>query len=223
MTHVTDTTLDNSAPICFNGPMETNEPVVKTCGCGCGVPVKRTYLPGHDARHKAALVLQANQATTRQGCDRAIDQLVARGWAHYAERATLRAYKQRYRGKERHLLADVAVFLVGPDGTHHSRHACGQLTQAAKAAGHNPHPITKLAPQAAITRTRFAPQGWDACPQCTVEHTLDELVEWHECGKQVMLAIYDEIGLTKLGNPKPSHHKHRKQAMRTSRHAQRRR
>lgn len=219
VTHVTDATLDNSATICFNGGMD--QPVHKTCGCGCGEPVKRSYLPGHDARHKAALVMQANQGSTRQACDWAIGQLIAKGWAHYAERATLRQYKQRFRGKERALLASVAIFLVGPDDTHHSRHSCGQLTRAAREAGHHPHPITKLAPQAAIRRTTQAPVGWDACPECTVEHTLDELVEWTELGKQVMLAIYDEIGLTKLGNHKPSHHKHRQQ-MRTSRHAQRR-
>ena len=31
----------------------------KKCGCGCGSPVKGTYLPGHDARHKSALVKAA--------------------------------------------------------------------------------------------------------------------------------------------------------------------
>lgn len=27
------------------------------CGCGCGAAVTRRYLPGHDARHKSALLL----------------------------------------------------------------------------------------------------------------------------------------------------------------------
>lgn len=184
-----------------NGSM-TSEPA-KRCGCGCGAEVVRRYLPGHDARHKAALVRAANVADRRQA-DRAINQLLDLGWAGYADLATLRQYVQRDRGKARQHIADVTTWLVGPNGQHHARHACRVLTATAKAAGHKPNAITKLAPQAAITRTTSAPVGWDICQACTTEHTLDELVEWNEVGKQTILAIYDELGLSKLGNKRPS-------------------
>jgi hypothetical protein len=180
--------------------MEDTTPV-RLCGCGCGAEVARRYLPGHDARHKAALVLATNTAPNRHLADRAIDALIEAGWVGYADLAVLRGYVQRDRGKAKAHIAEVGTWLVGPNGQHHSRHACRTLTASARVAGHL-HPITKLASQAAIQRTTEPPVGWDICQQCTYENTLDEHTEHYEVGKRIVLACYDELGLTKLGNAK---------------------
>lgn len=37
---------------------------IRTCGCGCGAPVVRRYLPGHDAKHKGALTSLAHDEST---------------------------------------------------------------------------------------------------------------------------------------------------------------
>lgn len=48
------------------------------CGCGCGSLVRARYLPGHDARHKSALVRAA-----RSGDDQAHGELVRLGWERF--------------------------------------------------------------------------------------------------------------------------------------------
>lgn len=200
VTNVTNATLDKDSAICFNGSMETTN----SCQCGCGAQVARRYLPGHDARHKAAIVARANdESSTRQACDRAIDELIALGWTRYADMVTLRAYKQRVGRIATTHRADVSTWLVGPDGVHHARHSCKALTASAREVGLI-HGITRLAMQAAITRTTEQPTGWDGCQRCSHENTLDELVEHWDVGRQITLAIYDELGLSKLGNAKPS-------------------
>ena len=45
------------------------------CGCGCGAPVRRRYLPGHDAKHRSRLL-----AETRAGSVPAADELQRLGW-----------------------------------------------------------------------------------------------------------------------------------------------
>lgn len=196
--------LDKSGSVCFNGSMP--EATVTRCGCGCGAEVARRYLPGHDAKHKAALVAAANDATTRQAADRAIDQLIELGWTRYAEAATLRAYQPRRGGRPTTHRNRVAIWLVGPDHTHHARHGCRQLTRTAKAAGLI-NPITGVAMQAAITRVPtsrhlLANMGFDACTECTHEETLDTLTDWVDMGRLLMLAIYDRDGMTRNGNRK---------------------
>jgi predicted nuclease with RNAse H fold len=46
-----------------------------TCGCGCGAPVRRRYLPGHDAKHRSMLLAQM-----RAGNSSAADELQRLGW-----------------------------------------------------------------------------------------------------------------------------------------------
>jgi len=46
-----------------------------TCGCGCGAPVRRRYLPGHDAKHRSRLL-----AEMRGGSGVAADELQRLGW-----------------------------------------------------------------------------------------------------------------------------------------------
>jgi hypothetical protein len=57
----------------------------KTCGCGCGAEVRSRYLPGHDAKHKSALVsrsLEGDRAATRE--------LRKLGWEAHLEKARAR-------------------------------------------------------------------------------------------------------------------------------------
>jgi hypothetical protein len=50
------------------------------CACGCGAAVRRRYLPGHDARHKEALIRRALQGDTTA------DVTLARlGWTKFLE------------------------------------------------------------------------------------------------------------------------------------------
>ena len=44
------------------------------CGCGCGEPVRREFLPGHDAKLRSQLLKQAAAGTS------AADELKRRGW-----------------------------------------------------------------------------------------------------------------------------------------------
>jgi hypothetical protein len=46
-----------------------------TCGCGCGAPARRRYLPGHDAKHRSRLL-----AEMRAGSGPAADELQRLGW-----------------------------------------------------------------------------------------------------------------------------------------------
>jgi predicted nuclease with RNAse H fold len=50
---------------------ETGHP----CGCGCGAPARRRYLPGHDAKHKSRLL-----GEMRAGSTSAADELQRLGW-----------------------------------------------------------------------------------------------------------------------------------------------
>lgn len=53
-------------------------PTGRVCGCGCGRPVKRRFLPGHDAKLKSRLVKEA-----RDGSTAALDELRRYGWEHF--------------------------------------------------------------------------------------------------------------------------------------------
>lgn len=55
------------------------------CGCGCGASVSRRYLPGHDAKHKAALIQNALAGDTS-----AEAQLATLGWSGFLEQRRLR-------------------------------------------------------------------------------------------------------------------------------------
>ena len=50
------------------------------CACGCGAAVRRRYLPGHDARHKEALIRRALQGDTT-----AEVTLARLGWTRFLE------------------------------------------------------------------------------------------------------------------------------------------
>lgn len=161
----------------------TTTSTTKTCGCGCGAEVKRTYLPGHDAKHKAQLVAAIKNARNGQDRDRAIDALLAKHWERFAPAEALHEYKVRVKGVARIHIDEIEVFLVDANGDHHARQSCGCLTKVARKNGHV-HPVTRLASEAAITRVEATDElrhslkhGWDACPACTIDWTMQEAVE----------------------------------------------
>ena len=64
------------------------KPPTKECECGCGAEVRSRYLPGHDAKHKSALInraLEGDAAATRE--------LRKRGWQTHLEKS--RASRKR--------------------------------------------------------------------------------------------------------------------------------
>lgn len=170
----------------------------RPCGCGCGALVVRRYLPGHDARHKSALVAQAIATKGTWAGEAAAAALIERGWESFLPLPLLRDLPIRNtRRQVRVPITQVERFLVGPDGDHHARHNCRRLTASARRVG-MVHPITRLATQAAITRVaptpsllRLLPCSWMACPECTIDWTLDEVVESNESRKASYLAAIE--------------------------------
>lgn len=53
-------------------------PTGRLCECNCGKPVKRRFLPGHDAKLKSRLVKEA-----RAGSKAALQNLRENGWEHF--------------------------------------------------------------------------------------------------------------------------------------------
>lgn len=96
------------------------------CGCGCGAPVARRFLPGHDARLKSALT-----ARSLQGDQAAILAMAAEGWAHYLPASLLSTVPTRLGRGRAHLahsrlassLAGCGV-VVDERGIAHSRYCC---------------------------------------------------------------------------------------------------
>lgn len=179
---------------------------VRACGCGCGSPVARRYLPGHDARHKAAIVAQAEAATTPSAREAAVRLADSLGWASFIPLAILRATPIRHGRKIRTHIEDVERFLVDCRGEFHSRHACNRLTQSVPPSLR--HPITKLAPQAMIIRVDSTPalladlrSDWFLCPECTCDERMDEIVESNLVGRAIVLDALDSESLT-LGGAK---------------------
>lgn len=170
------------------------------CQCGCGALVARRYKPGHDARHKSALVASTRTAPNAYQREQAVDALIERGWESFADLDVLRTHPERnHRRQVRVALEQVERFLVGPDGDHHARHNCSRLTTSARKVG-MVHSITRLATQAAITRIDPTPSllhslrtGFDACPECTIDWTLDEVTETRLSARASYIAAHEAI------------------------------
>jgi hypothetical protein len=58
----------------------------RTCGCGCGKPVTRTYLPGHDAKHKSALIATVLGSSDPAAVKAAKKVLRERNWTPFLTR-----------------------------------------------------------------------------------------------------------------------------------------
>lgn len=67
--------LEGERPVREN---TTHPPTGRTCACGCGRPVRRRFLPGHDAKLKSRLVKEA-----RSGSEAALQNLREHGWEHF--------------------------------------------------------------------------------------------------------------------------------------------
>lgn len=158
-------------------------PAVRTCGCGCGAPVVRRYRPGHDARHKAALVAQLADPHPIRAWE-AAEALDGLAWSGFAHPGLLRAipYRDRRRRAIPHI-EDVRVWQVDHLGGHHSHRGCRTLTTRARSAG-GLNRVTRLASD---TYVRFLdnqpwiwaclPFSWDLCVDCSTPNHRDEVVE----------------------------------------------
>lgn len=65
-------------PVGQNTPVPSRPPTGRKCRCGCGSPVARRFLPGHDAKLKSYLVKEA-----RAGRAAARAELRELGWEHF--------------------------------------------------------------------------------------------------------------------------------------------
>ena len=84
---MTNVTLDNEAQVCYNGGMTAKKP---DCQCLCGEQTGGgKFRPGHDARHKGALIRKALEDHAAS-----IAELETRGWTSHLEKA-------KNRGKSR--------------------------------------------------------------------------------------------------------------------------
>lgn len=58
--------------------VDKQAPTGRLCGCGCGHPVSRRFLPGHDAKLKSRLLREA-----RAGSEEAKQSLRENGWEKF--------------------------------------------------------------------------------------------------------------------------------------------
>lgn len=98
-----------------------------SCGCGCGEAVSRRYRPGHDAKHKASLTADTRSRNWWVR-ERAVAELVERGWGRFIDQAILAStpVRSRYRGRfceTRHVNTLHGVVL-DDEGTGHSVWFC---------------------------------------------------------------------------------------------------
>jgi hypothetical protein len=165
------------------------------CGCGCGAPVTRRYKPGHDARHKSALVsaLSTGDALARAA---SADLLVHLGWGTWADPAALRAIPWRDRSRRAipHV-ESVARWQVDHLGVHHAHRTCPNLTRAARMV-QGINPTTRLASDRYVTLVDAGPnltthlmsgRSWDQCLSCSTTEHRDEYVQRMEVGKVATL------------------------------------
>lgn len=156
---------------------------LRLCGCGCGAPVAKRYKPGHDAKHKGAL-LDTIRTAGGMRAERAAWTMIDLGWGGKIDPSFLHSLPFRSsRGQAKRHLDQVARFLVAPDGVHHANAACPSLTACAKRAGAI-HPITRLARpsffqlvDATDAIRHHLQHSFDQCHECTTDETVLERIE----------------------------------------------
>lgn len=109
------------------------------CQCGCGAPVQRSFLPGHDAKLKSALVTQAKTTNKWWVREAAVKALVERCWGHFVPAEVLAKVpvRNRYRGKfvaSTHVWA-VEVFWTDEAECTHSHATCPATKGATSPSG----------------------------------------------------------------------------------------
>eukprot|EP00752_Nemacystus_decipiens_P016642 g14882.t1 len=161
------------------GTMEsTGNATNKTCECGCGAPVRRRFRPGHDARLKSRLLNQARHGQWAAQVA-AVEELNDRGWLYFLPVDELRAVPFRTRtGQRSQHIDEIGVFQVDRAGMLHGHRRCSTLTansQGATRSGVATDAAVELVPTSPEMRQRA--RGFDACTECTHEHTRDEMMQ----------------------------------------------
>lgn len=163
--------------------MTTPKGTPRACGCGCGVQVARRYAPGHDARHKSALVAGLTSADWRTQ-QASVTTLLDLGWLGFAPLATLRSVPQRTpAGMVITPLTDVTRFQVDHRGGHHANRRCPALTRVAREVG-AVNRVTRLAEEHYVRMVDATPdliarlpRSWDQCTTCTTDLGWDEIAQ----------------------------------------------
>jgi hypothetical protein len=150
----------------------------RECGCGCGMPVKRRYLPGHDAKHKAILVAKVRDATCWFTRQRAVERLDDLDWLHFVAPDVLHGHRRvtTYRGRWHQAthIDNITWVLQGP--THqHSGAQCRRLHDECRHAGlwSTQYDVPIMTSLVWVT-----PDPWHLCPTCIIDQTWAEYVEW---------------------------------------------
>lgn len=99
----------------------------RRCECGCGAPVRRRFLPGHDAKLKGRL-LKDTTAKHWWVREKAVAELVERQWGHYIDIEVL-AYtpvRRRFQGRyvETRHAQQVGTGVVDEHGQRHAFSTC---------------------------------------------------------------------------------------------------
>ena len=101
--------------------------MTKTCQCGCGSEVRRSFLPGHDAKLKSRLLAETRDPRwwVRH---LAVALMVDRGWGHFVDPRTLADTPVRSRKGSRWVESRHVDSLLGTvddeDGNSHSHWSC---------------------------------------------------------------------------------------------------
>lgn len=137
----------------------TTATAVKTCQCGCGAPVARRFLPGHDAKLKGRLLAETKSSEwwVREA---AIDALIDLNWGHFINPEILAFSREvgRHNGRfveSRHIEV-VGVWNLDAEETIHSHTACPAIVGK-------------------VTKTQDRNAGW-VCGKCTHTATKVEMV-----------------------------------------------
>lgn len=108
----------------------------KTCACGCGAEVARTFLPGHDARLKGQLLAESRSYKYARR-EPAIRRLVAMGWGQYVDAEVLATYEDKGRDAQGRFVRTAHIEAVRIEGAQidragiaHAHDACGEIHEA---------------------------------------------------------------------------------------------
>lgn len=99
-----------------------------TCQCGCGAQVKRSFLPGHDAKLKSRLVAEAKTTNKWWIREAAVNALLERHWGHFLSTEVLCKVpvRNRYNGRfvKSYHMWEIEMFWTDSDECAHAHNHC---------------------------------------------------------------------------------------------------
>lgn len=107
------------------------------CQCGCGAEVRRSFLPGHDAKLKSRLLADTKSAVWQRR-ERAIESMIERGWGHFIDQMILGFQPKRGRSAKRGIrvqslnVAGMVAWHVDEAEQAHSHRFCPDIEGATR-------------------------------------------------------------------------------------------